>query len=128
MAHLSSQARRAFALISIGAVALAFKKTKNILATAYLAEKAFKKLGNNSVSFLTLFPFYQILSDGGGDRGKSFRLDGERTKNKMKIKTFSNFYHFLSCKFFQYFLVVLSNCCMNRLQLFFYLLVLLKIN
>jgi len=44
-AHLSSKTRRAFAPNSIGAVALAFKKTKLFLATAYLAEKAFINIG-----------------------------------------------------------------------------------
>jgi len=48
------------------------KKTKLFLATAYLAEKAFKKLSNNSNSFLTLFPFYQILSLGAGTEESSF--------------------------------------------------------
>jgi len=80
LAHLSSKTRRAFAPNSFGAVALSFKKTKLILATAYLAEKAFKKWVVIRIVSLTLFPFNQILSDGGGGRGKFFRLNGEKTK------------------------------------------------
>jgi len=51
-------------------VALAFKKTKLILATAYLAEKAFKSWVVIRIFFLTLFPFYQILSHGAGAERK----------------------------------------------------------
>jgi len=63
---------------------LAFKKGAHS-RHCLLAEKAFKKLSVIRKVSYTLFPFYQILSDGGGDRGKFFRLNGERTKTKQKL-------------------------------------------
>ena len=63
---------RALASSSVGAVALAFKKTKPILATAYLAEKAFKKLGVNQLVFPDAFSFLSKIIPWGEGRGNSF--------------------------------------------------------
>ena len=82
LAHLSSKTRRAFAPNSFGAVALSFKKTKLILATAYLAEKLSKSLVVIRRTFFTLFPFNQLLSNGAGTEEV---LSPRRRKNKTKI-------------------------------------------
>ena len=57
-------------------------KNKIFPAIAYLAEKAFKKLGSKSLVFSDAFSFLPNTIQWGGGRGKFFRLNGERTKQK----------------------------------------------